>query len=70
MVPEIDSKAFGHYVADEADAVGLFSESLSTAAPAVPQNVGESMSMAIAHEDEEGIEKAMRNLHQPPWVEY
>ena len=43
------------YVADEADAVGLFSESLSASTPAVLQNVGESMNMAIAHEDKEGI---------------
>ena len=41
-------KHLARYVADEADAVGLFSESLSASAPAVPQNAGESMSMAIA----------------------
>lgn len=63
-------KHLARYVADEADAAGLFSESLSASAPAVPQNIGESMSMAIAHEDKEGIEKAMRHLHQPPWSDY
>lgn len=62
-------KHLARYVADEADAPGLFSESLSASAPVVPQNVGESMSMAIAHEDEERIAKAMRNLHQPLWSE-
>lgn len=54
-------KHLARYVADEADAAGLFSESLSSSAPAVPRDVGESMSMAIAHEDEEGIEKTMRH---------
>lgn len=63
-------KHLARYVADEADAAGLFSESLSASAPVVPQHVGESMSMAIAHGDEERIEKAMRHLHQPLWSEY
>lgn len=63
-------KHLARYVADEADATRLLSESLSASAPAMPRNVGESMSMAIAHEDDERLEKAMRHLHQKPWSEY
>ncbi len=57
-------------MANEADAAGLFSESLSALAPVVPQRIGESMSMVIAHKDKKQIEKAMQYLHQPLWSEY
>lgn len=67
---EATLKHLACYVANKADAVGIFSKSLSAVAPAVPQDIGESMSMAIAHEDKEGIENAMQNLHQPPWCGY
>lgn len=57
-------------MADEADTAGLFPELLIALAPAVAQNLKESISMVKAYEDEEGIEEAMQQLDQSPWSGY
>lgn len=59
-------KHLARFVADEADAVELFAETISPNAPGVSKDLGKSLSLAIApHEDSEGMKKAMRNLHRP-----
>lgn len=59
-------KHLARFVADEADAAELFVESISPDAPDVSKDLGESLSLAIAHEDSEAIEEAMINLHETP----
>lgn len=59
-------KHLARFVADEADAADLFAESISPDAPDVSKELGESLSLAIAHEDSEAIEEAMTNLHETP----